>query len=221
MAFAPLFPFLQPWLQNTFPQCLWQGNPDRPEIALTFDDGPHPVYTMQLLEVLDELQIKASFFWLGAGVKAHPHVAQAVYARGHWIGLHGYDHQSFPFLTLEKLQESLAETKNIIYQVCGLEPSLIKDLRPPNGLFTPEILTALNSWGYRVVQWTVVPEDWVRPSQEEVYERVLSQVKNGAIIVLHDGTSGGQDVAKNTRAIAPTLLAQNYQFVSVDRLWQS
>ena len=220
MQLAPLYPILHRILQPAFPTCLWAGNPNSPTIALTFDDGPHPDYTPQLLEVLDYYSIPASFFWLGACVNRSPQLAQAIYERGHWIGLHGYEHRSFPLLTAAALKQSLQATQAAISDACPLPPAAIRDVRPPNGLFTPQTLNLLHQWHYRPVMWSVVPEDWVRPGVSIVVERVLQQVQNGSLIVLHDGSQGGQDVAATTRQLIPRLLQQGYQFVTVDTLWQ-
>lgn len=217
---APLYPILYRILQPAFPHCLWTGNPHSKAIALTFDDGPHPHYTPQLLEVLDHYAIPASFFWLGACVKRSPTVAKAVYERGHWIGLHGYDHRSFPSLTTAALKQSLQETQTAIAEACRLHPMTVRDVRPPNGLFTPQTLQLLYQWHYRPVMWSVVPEDWVRPGVAVVVQRVLEQVQNGSLIVLHDGTCGGQDVAATTAQLVPHLLQQGYQFTTVDALWK-
>lgn len=220
MALAPLFPILHPILKSTFPNCLWRGQIHKPEITLTFDDGPHPEYTPELLEVLDQYNIKANFFWLGICVDRYPEIAKAVYEKGHWIGLHGYEHISFPKLTFSQLKNSLEKTQLAIYKACGLEPKLMCDVRPPNGIFTPEILKSLHRWGYRSVMWSVVPEDWVRPGISVVVNRVIQQTYNGSIIVLHDGYYGGQDVAKTVAEIIPILLTKNYQFISIDQMWR-
>lgn len=220
MQLAPFYPILYKVLQPAFSSCLWSGNPNSKAIALTFDDGPHPHYTPQLLEVLDHYSIPASFFWLGTCVNRSPQIAKAVYERGHSIGLHGYDHQSFPLLTTAALKQSLQETQAAIAQACSLDPMLIRDVRPPNGLFTPQTLNLLHQWHYRPVMWSVVPEDWVRPGISVVVQRVLQQVQNGSLIVLHDGACGGQDVAATTAQIIPQLLRQGYQFVTVNTLWR-
>lgn len=220
MELAPLYPLLYRILQPTFPGCLWTGNSNSKAIALTFDDGPHPDYTPQLLEVLDHYDLPASFFWLGACVSSSPTIAKAVYERGHWIGLHGYDHRSFPTLTTAALKQSLQATQTAIAEACRLHPNTIRDVRPPNGLFTPQTLRLLSQWHYRSVMWSVVPEDWVRPGVAIVVQRVLEQVQNGSLIVLHDGACGGQDVAATTAQLIPLLLQQGYQFVTVDALWR-
>ena len=231
MQLAPLFPIIYQILKPTFPDCLWSGEPRgfsrRSEalagskmVALTFDDGPHPQYTPQLLKVLDYYNIQASFFLLGACVNRSPEIARALRDRGHWIGLHGYDHQNFPMLSEQELQQSLEETQAAIYNACELKPEQLRDVRPPNGLFTPTTLRLLRQWNYRPVMWSVVPEDWVLPGVDTVVQRVLQQVKIGSLIVLHDGAFGGQDVTAIVKILIPRLLEQGYQFVSIDTFWQ-
>lgn len=215
LQFAPLYPLIYRVLQPSFPNCLWTGNTNSKKIALTFDDGPHRQYTPQLLNVLDYYQITASFFWLGVCVQQAPQIAKMVHARNHWIGLHGYDHQNFPMLSKQELKDSLEKTQAAIQSACNTPAQLIRDVRPPNGLFTPNTLKLLKQWDYRPVMWSVVPEDWVRPGVNTVVQRVLNQVQNGSIIVLHDGYFGGTDVAETTAALIPKLLEQGYEFVTI------
>lgn len=223
MQFAPLYPLIHRLLKPSFPTCLWAGVPGQKLIALTFDDGPHPLHTRPLLKVLDQYQVKANFFWLGVCVERFPDVAQAVWQAGHWVGLHGYEHRSFALLSASELQQSLQRTQAGIAQACQITPEAaaqqIRDVRPPNGIFTPQILSLLQGWGYRPVMWSVVPEDWVRPGVAVTVQRVLSQTEDGSVIVLHDGYHGGEDVAAVAAEIIPALLEQGYQFGSIDELW--
>jgi len=218
MEFAPLFPLVYRLLQPTFPHCLWCGDPNSKTIALTFDDGPHPQYTPQVLSVLKRYNITASFFWLGNCVHRFPEVAKTVSEQGHWIGLHGYEHDSFPLLSPTQLKQSLEKTQVAIYNACNLSPEQVRDVRPPNGFFTPQTLKLFQQWNYRPVMWSVVPEDWVHPGVNVVVNRVMKQVKNGSLIVLHDGYSGGKDVAETINILIPKLLQQGYEFVTVDSL---
>jgi peptidoglycan/xylan/chitin deacetylase (PgdA/CDA1 family) len=220
MQFAPLFPILHQILSPLFPGCLWQGNPQRREIALTFDDGPHPEYTPPLLQVLEQFQVKASFFWLGLQVERSPDLAREIVAQGHWIGSHGYDHLSFHRLTPQQLQHTLNRTQTAIAQACGLAPTQIRDVRPPYGLFTPQTLHWLKHWHYRTVMWSVVPEDWASPGIPIVIRRLERQTRNGSILVLHDGCKGGAAAAQTTAQLIPLLQEQGYQFVTIDQLWQ-
>ena len=220
MQFAPLYPLVHRVLKPMFPGCLWTGRAQRTKVALTFDDGPHPRYTPQLLKVLEQYNVTASFFWLGACVRQNPTIAQAVSDRGHWIGLHGYDHRSFPMLSPSALKETLEKTQTEIAIACGLAPQSIRDVRPPNGLFTPQTLDLLQQWHYRTVMWSVVPEDWVSPGVNIVVQRVLQQVQNGSIIVLHDGACGGADVTATAEQLIPQLLQKGYELVTIDAFWQ-
>jgi peptidoglycan/xylan/chitin deacetylase (PgdA/CDA1 family) len=118
------------------------------------------------------------------------------------------------------LKLSLEKTQKAIAQACQIHPESIRDVRPPNGLFTPQTLTLLHQWNYQPVMWSVVPEDWERPGVSVVVQRVLQQVRNGSIIVLHDGYFGGKDVAETTAQLVPQLLQKGYHFVTIDQLWQ-
>lgn len=224
MQFAPLYPWLHQVLRPAFPGCLWSGPAEANAIALTFDDGPHPQHTPRLLEVLDRYQIPASFFWLGVCVNRAPDLAHAIWQRGHGVGLHGYTHRSFPRLSALELKQSLEHTQTAIAQACEIPLSQVqqrvRDVRPPNGLFTPGILSNLRQWGYRPVMWSVVPEDWVRPGVAIASQRVLEQTCSGSLIVLHDGYCGGEDVAAIADQVIPALLQRGYHFVTVDQLWQ-
>lgn len=217
---ASVYPVVHRVLKPLFPSCLWSGCSQHPKIALTFDDGPHPDHTPQLLDVLDRYGVRANFFLLGACVERSPTVTREIYERGHWLGLHGYHHRSFPTLTDAALKNELEQTQALIAEVCQLPPDAILDVRPPNGLFTPKTLNLLTQWSYRPVMWSVVPEDWVAPGISTVVGRVLQQVKNGSIIVLHDGYCGGQDVAEVANQLIPLLLAQGFEFCFVDHFWQ-
>jgi peptidoglycan/xylan/chitin deacetylase (PgdA/CDA1 family) len=220
MQLAPLYPWFYQILRPTFPGCLWSGASAVPQVALTFDDGPHPQYTPALLKVLDRYGVRASFFWLGACVARSPATAQAVARRSHHIGLHGYSHRSFPRLTPTELQQSLAHTQGIIAETCGIARDRLVDVRPPNGLFTPQTLAVLRQGRYRPVMWSVVPEDWVQPGVATVVQRVLKQVRNGSLIVLHDGACGGEDVAAVVERLIPQLQARGYDFVTVEQFWR-
>jgi peptidoglycan/xylan/chitin deacetylase (PgdA/CDA1 family) len=152
-------------------------------------------------------------------VNRFPETAKTVSTQGHWIGLHGYEHDSFPLLSSTQLKQSLEKTQVAIYNACNLTPEQVRDVRPPNGFFTPQTLQLFQQWNYRPVMWSVVPEDWVHPGVNVVVNRVIKQVKNGSLIVLHDGYFGGKDVAETINILIPKLLEQGYEFVNVNSFW--
>jgi peptidoglycan/xylan/chitin deacetylase (PgdA/CDA1 family) len=220
MQFAPVYPYLYRVLRPLFSDCLWSGSGNRPTVALTFDDGPHPHYTLELLAVLSDHGVKASFFWLGVCVERSPQVAQAVVQQGHWIGLHGYDHRLFLRLSDAELLSTLAHTRDLVAQTCGLAPATIQDVRPPYGVALPRTIRLLRQAGYRPVMWSVVPEDWTHPGVELSVQRVLNQVTLGSLIVFHDGNQGGRDVAASLDRLIPELVDRGYEFATVAQLWQ-
>lgn len=220
MEFAPLYPWLYHALKPQFPQCLWQGDSRQATVALTFDDGPHPDYTPPLLELLAQHQVKASFFLLGSLVERYPDLVQTMYRQGHWLGIHGYEHRSFPWLSENALAESLSRTQIAIANACSIPPHQIRDVRPPNGLFTPRILRQLHRDRYRPVMWSIVPEDWVSPGNAIVLSRIERQLHNGALIVLHDGQFGGKQVTAITTDLLDLLKKRHLEPLTVQSLWQ-
>jgi peptidoglycan/xylan/chitin deacetylase (PgdA/CDA1 family) len=216
--YTTFYSTLHKTLSSNFPACLWSGDPSRREVALTFDDGPHRRFTPGLLKVLERWQVQASFFVLGCQVDNTPEIARDIYHAGHWIGLHGYQHH--PFLTTHGLKKDLERTRHALARACNLDPTTIWDVRPPFGFFTPEILTALTTWGYRPVMWQVLADDSMHPGPSVIVQRILQQTTQGALIVLHDGNDGCGDVAEATDQIIQRLSSEGYQFVTVDDLWQ-
>ncbi len=223
--FAWLYPWLYPVLEQTFPSCLWSGQAEHPKIVLSFDDGPHPEHTPELLQVLERHQVTANFFCLGKCVERYPAIAREIVQQGHWIGLHGYEHRSFPTLSLNEVKTSLLKTQEAIAQALDWDLQevqyRIRDVRPPNGLFLPWRLHHWHQWNYRPVMWSVVPEDWVLPGIDIVVQRVLTQTRNGSLIVLHDGYYGGEAVAAIADRLIPQLKQLDYQFVTINEFWQA
>ena len=204
-------------LRHRFPNAFWQGDPERREIALTFDDGPYTRDTPALLALLDGLGVGASFFHVGVRAAAEPALARQVADAGHQIGLHGYEHQSFLLKREEMLLEELARAQDILAQATGREPAAFSAVRPPFGHFTPPILNALIAAGYLPTMWTLVPFHWLQPAETTV-RQVLNGVANGSILVLHE-TLPGPAVLDLAAAVLPLLIDAGYTFVTVQELW--
>ncbi len=206
-------------LHSWFPVALWQGDPERHEIALTFDDGPDPNTTPELLAVLDRLAIKATFFQVGERAERSPQIVREVAAAGHQIGLHGYKHQSFLLKGGKRLIRDLAKTQSILAEASGVGLDVLHAVRPPYGHFTPSTLKTLIAGGYLPTMWSVVPFHW-RQNLDATVRQVHNGVCNGAILVLHEGLPG-PDTADLAQAVLPHLIAKGYRFVTVNTMWAS
>ncbi len=124
-------------------------------------------------------------------------------------------------MTATELKATLNLTKAAIAKACQINPKTLIDVRPPYGLFAPQTLSYLQRWNYRTVMWSIIPEDWARPGSSIVVQRVLNQVQNGSIIVLHDGAGGGEDVAETVDRLVPELLQKGYHFSTIDQVWSA
>ncbi len=212
-----LYPLLHWSLKTLFPTALWElpADPLGQQVALTFDDGPHPQHTPALLQVLQEFQVPATFFVVGERVQRWPHLAWQIRQQGHGLGLHGWQHRSFTRLSRRELHDSLRRSQAVLAAACGGIPEEYRAVRPPNGLFWPQTLEDLRRWGFFPVMWSVVPEDWLEPPVAVVVERVLAQVRPGSLIVLHDGVQGGSQVAEAVRRLIPALREKGFDFVGL------
>jgi peptidoglycan/xylan/chitin deacetylase (PgdA/CDA1 family) len=161
--------------------CRWRG-PARPQVALTFDDGPDPDTTPVVLDRLDELGLRATFFCLGQRVERHPEVIAEVLRRGHQVELHGHGHGHHlahgPRWVAADLDAALGA-----FAGCGLRP---RWFRPPYGQISGPTLAAARRRGLEVVLWSAWGREWASTSSDEVAARVVAALAQGAIVLLHD-----------------------------------
>lgn len=164
--------------------------PARKGIALTFDDGPHPLYTVRLLDLLKEHDIQATFFVVGEKVRAYPDIVRRMKEEGHQIGIHHYKHTSSWLLSPRQLHRQLQDTDAAIKDVIGEHPTLY---RPPWGFMNAATLSV--SRPYRIIMWSHVFKDWkVHHCQHGLLEGLRNVPDNGSIVLLHDdGTNPGAD----------------------------
>lgn len=163
------------FIQNFFPAIQWSAISD-PRLHLTFDDGPHPDSTPQLLDVLDSLKLKTTFFCLGHRLKADPHLGEEIIARGHQLGNHGYDHISGWTSSQKKYMENVR---------AGAELSNSKLYRPPYGRILPQQYKAVSK-NNAVLFWTRMPGDFDPSVNKEALADRLRNCSENDIIVLHD-----------------------------------
>jgi peptidoglycan-N-acetylglucosamine deacetylase len=174
-------------------------------VAVTFDDGPHPDGTAAVLDALDALGWRATFFMLGAAVRRHPDVAREVALRGHGIGLHGDEHR---YLLLRPPRDTFADLRRCAETVADIAGVRAGWWRPPYGVLSGAGVVAARRLGLRPVLWSAWGEDWKQGASAEhvawtIFERRLS----GATILLHDSDEHSVTGAWRTTVAALPLLA--------------
>ncbi len=204
-------------MQRKYPNILWFGDESRREIAITFDDGPHPKDTPRVLERLTQHNIHATFFLVGKYVELHPSLVQQIHQSGHQLGIHCFRHLPFPLKNPAVLRAQLDRTRHAIAETCGIAPETIRDLRPPYGTFTPKLVSLLTEWQYRLILWNNIPPHWMQPLNWTV-SQVLEQTIPGSVIVLHDGHGHGTKVAQILDGIIPAFKAQGYAFITIEEM---
>ena len=183
-------------------------------IALTFDDGPHPKYTPEILDILDQYDVKATFFVIGTNAEGYPDIIKREIETGHEIGNHTYTHTRLPSMNDETLKQELSSCEKAI-EAAGYTPYFF---RPPEGKYDEEDLETIARFGYSVVLWTVDTEDWSGVSTDHIVNAVRNQIKDGGIILCHDFLTSKCHTPEALRIIIPELLAQGYEFVTVSEL---
>ncbi len=191
----------------------WKNN--QKNIALTFDDGPHPRLTKEILDILDEYGIKATFFVIGQNVEYYGDVLEEVAASGHEIGNHTFSHRNLRNLTPDDLREEICQTEDDVFRHSEYRTRL---LRPPEGFFTEHVCRLAEELDYTVVCWSVDTRDWAHTPVPDIVENIVTNVEAGDIILFHDYVSGISPTPEALRAVIPILLADGYRFVTVSEL---
>lgn len=204
-------------MQRRYPSVLWHGDESAREIALTFDDGPHPRDTPLLLHVLEKHNVRATFHVVGKSAERYPELIRQIHERGHQLALHCYRHVPFPLENASTLRAQLERTSSFIADACGLPPETIKDLRPPYGVFTMRTLSLLAEWGYRLVMWNSIPPHWMQPFSWSL-RQMQDSIVPGAVIALHDGHGHGSRVAQIVDIIVPRAMSLGFEFVTVEEM---
>src|ERR1700722_3000531 len=186
---------------------------DQPYIAMTFDDGPSAENTPRLLEMLKQRNIKATFFLIGQNAASNPDLVRRILADGHEVGNHSWTHPQLSKLSDDRVTAEITKTQDAIKEASGFTPTL---LRPPYGAITARQREWIeNRFGLNIILWSVDPLDWKRPGASVITQRILSQVRPGAIILSHD-------IHKQTIDAMPAtldgLISKGYKFVTVSQL---
>ena len=179
------------------------------KIALTFDDGPHPYYTEQLLDGLKERGVVVTFFVTGEHAQLHPDIIERMSEEGHLIGNHTYSHMQLTSRNREEFKEELIKTNEIIMGITGQEVIFV---RPPYGSWDKSFEAELNMFP---VLWTVDPLDWSSTNAARITEKIVSRTEENDIILMHDYYKTSVTAALDA---IDKLLQEGYTFVTVDEL---
>lgn len=199
----------EPTARPVFAKMKERGAADAGKIALTFDDGPHPNYTEQLLDGLKKRGVKATFFVTGEHAELHPEIIKRMSEEGHIVGNHTYSHIQLKDSNKEEFKQELIRTNEIITGITGEE---VLYVRPPYGTWDKKFETELNMFP---VLWSVDPLDWCSNNVSCITEKVVNKVKENDIILMHDYYDTSVTAALR---IVDELREEGFEFVTVDEI---
>lgn len=176
-----------------------------PVISLTFDDGPNPEYTPQILDILAENEVKAAFFVYGAYVDEYPEIAQRIVAEGHILGNHTYTHPDLSAISDEEVLQEIEWTQESIRDVTGVEPTLY---RMPFGAGGPRVVRLLSDM--TSIIWNIDSQDWELQDEELIYNTVMTQLSHDNLLLMHDTN---QATVNAVRRMIPEMKEQGFEFV--------
>lgn len=187
------------------------------DIALTFDDGPEGTYTPQVLSVLKEYNVKATFFFVASRAEAYPEVTKRAKAEGHAIGMHGYEHLDLRTMsTIYAYDSQVWRAERAFKNILGVTPAFF---RPPYGAITDEQIPYFGERGVKVIDWSIDSFDWdnTQNSVEEITGKVLKYAHEGAIVLMHSGNNKANTV-KSLPIIIKALRERGYTFKTVPEM---
>ena len=200
---------------TAYDRLFYHGNYALPEIALTFDDGPNPPYTQQILDVLRNHNVKATFFDLGEHVAEHPELVLQEVADGHLVANHTWSHPHLPTISQDAMRTEINNTSDILQKVTGTRPTYF---RPPYGEYDQNVLPVLNQLGMTTFLWDNMASDWTLPGASVISQRIIGGAHNGMIILLHDGGGDRSQTAAALPTIIERLQARGYRFVTLNQM---
>jgi peptidoglycan/xylan/chitin deacetylase (PgdA/CDA1 family) len=189
----------------------FNGPRTRRVVALTFDDGPNPPYTSQVLDILKRKNVKATFFLIGQQVRGNAGLVRRELSEGHIVGNHTFTHADVSGGNLGQLTSTTAAIKS----VSGYTPCVF---RPPYGATSPALAAQAFSLGMNTINWDVDPTDWQQPGADAVYSRVVGATQPGSIVLMHDGGGPRGGTVAALPRIIDTLRSRGYSFATVPEL---
>ena len=193
-------------------------NTDKKIAALSFDDGPNPVYTPELLKVLKNHNAKGTFFIVGKNAAKYPKLVDSIFSEGHAIGNHSFNHTSFTFICSRERRKQIRLCRNMIKKYDS------KLFRPPYGNMDIFTHIDIRFSGYKIIMWNVVMQDWLEQTMDTIYLNLKNRLKPGSIILLHDNLYTAERESCYDRAPMINALDKflndniSYDFITVPEL---
>lgn len=184
-------------------------------IALTFDDGPWPGQTDKIVKILQREGVHATFFMVGARVKAAPKLAKQVAEAGNLIGNHSLGHRLLTKSKTKEIKRQITGGAGVIYRATGVYPTWF---RPPYGAMNGRVWKQVRLAHQRVVLWNVDPRDWSRPGVKHIVRVTMKHARSGAIILMHDGGPNRKQTIKALPQIIRKLKKRGFTFVTIQEL---
>lgn len=195
---------------------LWHGNRKIPEIALTFDDGPSSKYTPRILDILRDNDVRATFFVVGQHIEKNKAILMREAVEGHSIGNHTFTHASGKITDINKIRRELVKTEDLISMYTDRSANYF---RPPFGFENWRFLTEAELLDYTIVLWSIDVGDWNdHRTEKDITTKIFKGIKNGSIILLHDGGASREAVIDSLPVIIKGLKKKGYKFVTIDEM---
>ncbi|WP_078551210.1 polysaccharide deacetylase family sporulation protein PdaB [Bacillus alkalicellulosilyticus] len=199
------------------PQVFYKGDVNEKKVALTFNISWGEQRAVPILDILDEKNIDATFFVSAAWAERYPELIDRIKEDGHEIGNHGYRYENYPSWDGEKIKKDIRHSHQVLTDLTKQKVNL---LRPPNGQFDKRVVNIAENLDYSIIHWSVDGKDYENPGVDAIVENVVTQTKNGDVILLH-----ASDSVKQTHKALPIILdhlsKKGYKFVSVTELMAS
>lgn len=191
------------FIRMLYPSLVWKMPDEGKKIYLTFDDGPHPIITVKVLELLKKYNAKATFFCVGNNVKANKEVVEKIREDGHSIGNHTFNHEKGWITNTDDYIKSVEETRTLVNSVL---------LRPPHGRIRFSQLRKLKKH-YKIIAWTVISYDWDKNlTADDCYRIVINKARNGSIVVFHDSEKAEKNMLPALEKVLEYYTNKGYSF---------
>lgn len=200
-------------IQN--PPIIWESRTKEKVVALTFDDGPDPNYTAPILDILEEQQVKATFFLVGRDAERYPDLVRREAAEGHELGNHSFSHPELELETDRQIADEINQCGDVIERIGGKRPTYF---RPPKGLVSGQVFTIADREQYRVILWGMGVEHSPSLTPRDEATRVIEHLEPGMIILAHDGRLNRSKTVEALPGLIEGAKAKGYRFVTLTEL---